>query len=85
MQIALQKKHIHKNSVTKQQPKISHKNPKQQNNKRSPTSKEANQHKYPKTNSYHKQNRIKREKPKTHTNKHEIVTKGKNLICKGEL
>ena len=62
MQIALQKKHIHKNSITKQQKKFPIKTPKQQNNKRSPTSKEPNQHKYPKTNSYHKQNRIKREK-----------------------
>ena len=48
MQIVLQKKH--KIPLQNNNQKLSHTDPKQQNNKRSPTSKEATQHKYPETN-----------------------------------
>ena len=62
MQIALQKKHIHKIPLQSNNQKISHTNPKQQNNKMSPTDKKVTQHRYSKTNSYHKQIGQKKEK-----------------------
>ena len=65
MQIALQKKHIHKIPLQSNNQKISHTNPKQQNNKMSPTDKKVTQHRYSKTNSYHKQiGQKKRKNPK---------------------